>query len=49
MFDFDKWQSKTGHSQGKIERFTEMVSESAVGIKAALRIEQVFSNRALFL
>jgi hypothetical protein len=44
----DASQRKTGHSQGKIERFTKLVSESAIGIKAALRIGQVFYNRAHF-
>jgi hypothetical protein len=46
--DLDAPQRKMGHSQGKIERFTKLVSGSAVGIKAALWIEQVFYNSAHF-
>jgi hypothetical protein len=45
----DPVQRKTVHSQGKIERFTKLVSGSVVGIKAALWIEQVFYNSAHFL
>jgi hypothetical protein len=44
----DPSQRKTGHSQGKMERLTKMVSRSVIGIKAALWIEQVFYNRAHF-
>jgi hypothetical protein len=44
----DPVQRKTDQSQGKIERFTKLVSGSAVGIKAALWIKQVFYNRAHF-
>jgi hypothetical protein len=44
----DVAQQKNRHSQGKIERLTKIVSGSAVGIKAALRIGQVSNNRAHF-
>jgi hypothetical protein len=36
------------HSRGKIGCFAKIVSESMVGIKAALRIGQVSNNRAHF-